>query len=207
MWCTPTSKGISAEVWKFFFDLSGAKILVPHSLWTVKNDCGTPTHQTRQQWTAKDVEKNRVSFKIITQNNKNVIFIGFDGQFDLKRPQKSKKKHWELTHFLFANYCTECKCWVVTFWPTVRMGMVRLPCFFNCVQRIEKYSTTSSKMIKKWNWWSFFHFTQFQTLETGPRSPHWVHHWSLCWFGQVLITYPGYRLHRYPLLTRTGVPV
>jgi hypothetical protein len=37
-----------------------------------KNDCGTPTHQTRQQWTAKDVEKNRVSFEIvlITQNNK-----------------------------------------------------------------------------------------------------------------------------------------
>jgi hypothetical protein len=33
---------------EFFFDLSGAKILVPHSLWTVKNDCGTPTHQTRQ---------------------------------------------------------------------------------------------------------------------------------------------------------------
>ena len=56
-----------------------------------KNDCGTPTHQTRQQWTAKDVEKNRVSFKIITQNNKNVIFIGFDGQFDLKRPKKYKK--------------------------------------------------------------------------------------------------------------------
>ena len=85
-----TSKGISAEVWKFFFDLSGAKILVPHSLWTVKNDCGTPTHQTRQQWTAKDVEKNRVSFKIITKDNKNVIFIGFDGLFDLRRPQKSK---------------------------------------------------------------------------------------------------------------------
>ena len=62
-------------------------------IWTVKNDCGTPTHQTRQQWTAKDVEKNRVSFKIITQNNKNVIFIGFDGLFDLRRPQKSKKKH------------------------------------------------------------------------------------------------------------------
>ena len=79
-----------------------------------KNDCGTPTHQTRQQWTAKDVEKNRVSFKIITQNNKNVIFIGFDGQFDLKRPQK-QKKNTELTHFVFANYCTECKCWVVTF--------------------------------------------------------------------------------------------
>jgi hypothetical protein len=29
------------------------------------------------------------------------------------------------------------------------MGLVRLPCFFNCVQRIKKYSTTSSKMIKK----------------------------------------------------------
>ena len=44
------------------------------------------------QWTAKDVEKNRVSFKIIThQNNKKVIF-GFDGQFDLKRPQKQEKK-------------------------------------------------------------------------------------------------------------------
>jgi hypothetical protein len=56
-----------------------------------KNDCGTPTHQTRQQWTAKDVEKNRVSFKIITQNNKNVIFIGFDGQFDLRRPHIQKK--------------------------------------------------------------------------------------------------------------------
>ena len=82
-----------------------------------KNDCGTPTHQTRQQWTAKDVEKNRVSFEIvlITQNNKNVIFIGFDGQFDLKRPQKSTKKTRELTtHFVFANYCIECKCWVVT---------------------------------------------------------------------------------------------
>ena len=38
----------------------------------------------RQQWTAKDAEKNRVSFKITTQNNKNVIFIGFDGLFDLR---------------------------------------------------------------------------------------------------------------------------
>jgi hypothetical protein len=38
------------------------------------------------------------------------------------------------------------------------MGLVRLPCFFNCVQRIEKYSTTSSKMIKVWNiGGSFFH--------------------------------------------------
>jgi hypothetical protein len=113
-----------------------------------KNDCGTPTYQTRQQWTAKDVEKNRVSFKIITQNNKNVIFIGFDGLFDLRRPQKSKKKTRELTHFVFANYFTECKCWVVTFSTTVRMGLVRLPCFFNRVQRVERYSTTSSKMIK-----------------------------------------------------------
>ena len=49
-----------------------------------KKDGGTPTHQTRQQWTAKDVEKNRVSSKIITHNNNNIIFIGFDGQFDLK---------------------------------------------------------------------------------------------------------------------------
>ena len=39
------------------------------------------------------------------------------------------------------------------------MGLVRLPCFFNRVQRIEKYSTTSSKMIKKWNWSSFFSFS------------------------------------------------
>ena len=85
-------KGISKEVSIFFLDLNP----IPagsQSLWTVKNDCGNPTHQTRQQWTAKDAEKNRVSFKIITQNNKNVIFIGFDGLFDLKRPQKSKKKH------------------------------------------------------------------------------------------------------------------
>jgi hypothetical protein len=53
-----------------------------------KNDCGTPAHQMRQQWTAKDAEKNRVSFKIITQNNIDVIFSGFDGLFDLKRLQK-----------------------------------------------------------------------------------------------------------------------
>jgi hypothetical protein len=60
---------------------------------TRKKTIAVPTHQTRQQWTAKDVEKNRVSFKIITKDNKNVIFIGFDGLFDLRRPQKSKKKH------------------------------------------------------------------------------------------------------------------
>jgi hypothetical protein len=53
-----------------------------------KNDCGTPAHQMRQQWTAKDAEKNRVSFKTITQNNIDVIFSGFDGLFDLKRLQK-----------------------------------------------------------------------------------------------------------------------
>jgi len=47
----------------------------------------------RQQWTAKDAEKNRVSFKITTQNNKNVIFIGLDGQCDLKRPKKYKNIH------------------------------------------------------------------------------------------------------------------
>jgi hypothetical protein len=41
--------------------LSDVNILTSHSLWTVKNDCGTATHQTRQQWTAKDVEKNRVN--------------------------------------------------------------------------------------------------------------------------------------------------
>ena len=86
--------GISTKVWKFFFDLSGAKILVPHSLWTVKNDCGTPTHQTRQQWTTKDVEKNRVSFKIITQNNKNVIFIGFDAN-STSKDLKNQKKNTE----------------------------------------------------------------------------------------------------------------
>ena len=56
-----------------------------------KNDCGTPTHQTRQQWTAKDVEKNRVSFKIITQNNKNVIFIGFDANSTSKDLKNQKK--------------------------------------------------------------------------------------------------------------------
>jgi hypothetical protein len=44
-----------------------------------------PTHQTRQQ------------FKIITQNNKKVIFIGFDGQAsstseDLKIQKKNHQK-------------------------------------------------------------------------------------------------------------------
>jgi len=86
-------KGISAEVWKFYFDLSDSKYIGITFIMDRKNDCGTLTHQTRQQWTAKDAEKNRVSFKIITQDNKNVIFIGFDGLFDLRRTQKSKKKH------------------------------------------------------------------------------------------------------------------
>ena len=90
------------------------------SHWIVKNDCYIyPTHQTRQQWTAKYVKKNRVSLKITTQNNKNVIFIGFDGQFDLKPTSKIQKKTRKFTRFVFANNCTECKFWVVTFKPTV----------------------------------------------------------------------------------------
>ena len=162
------SKRISEVVSYFFFDLSDSTNVESHSLWTVKNDCGTPTHQTKQQWTAKYVEKNRVSWKITTQNNKNVIFIGFDGQFDLKRPQKSKKKHWELTRFVFVNNCTECKFWVVTFKPKVTMSSVRLLCFFNCVKRREKYSTTSSKMIKKWNWGHFSFPHNFKPWKQAP---------------------------------------
>ena len=100
------SKRISEVVSYFFFDLSDSTNVESHSLWTVKNDCGTPTHQTKQQWTAKYVEKNRVSWKITTQNNKNVIFIGFDGQFDLKPTSKIKKKTRKLTRFVFANNCT-----------------------------------------------------------------------------------------------------
>jgi hypothetical protein len=53
-----------------------------------------PHTPNEAKWTVKD-EKNRVSFQIITQNNnKNVIFIGFDGQFaskDLKNHQKKKR--------------------------------------------------------------------------------------------------------------------
>jgi hypothetical protein len=56
------------------------------------DDCGTPTHQTRQQWTAKDAEKNRVSFKITTQETIK-IFIGFDDlMFDLKTQKTPKKQ-------------------------------------------------------------------------------------------------------------------
>ena len=141
-----------------------------HSLWTVKNDCGTPTHQTRQQWTAKDVEKNRVSFKKTTQHNKNVIFIGFDGQFDLKPTSKIKKKTRKLTRFVFANNCTECKFWVVTFKPKVTMCSVRLPCFYYCVKRNKKYSTMSSKMIKKWNWGHFSFPHNFKPWKQAPIS-------------------------------------
>ena len=162
------SKGISEAVWYFFFDLSGSTNVEPHSLWTVKNDCGTPTHQTRQQWTAKYVEKNRVSLKITTQNNKNVIFIGFDGQFDLKPTSKIKKKTRKLTRFVFANNCTECKFWVVTFKPKVTMCSVRLPCFFYCVKRRKKYSTMSSKMIKKWNWGHFSVSHNFKPWKQAP---------------------------------------
>ena len=154
----------------FFFDLIDSTNVESHSLWTVKNDCGTPTHQTKQQWTAKYVEKNRVSLKITTQNNKNVIFIGFDGQFDLKPTSKIKKKTRKLTRFVFANNCTECKFWVVTFKPKVTMCSVRLPCFFYCVKRKIKYSTMSSKMIKKWNWGHFSFYTISNPGNRPPRS-------------------------------------
>jgi hypothetical protein len=51
------------------------------------------------------------------------------------------------------------------------MGLVRLPCFFNRVQRIEKYSTTSSKMIKKWKLVVIFsHILELQAPDL-PR-PH-----------------------------------
>ena len=152
----------------FFFWLEWFKNLESHSLWTVKNDCGTPTHQTKQQWTAKYVEKNRVSLKITTQNNKDVIFIGFDGQFDLKPTSKIKKKTRKLTRFVFANNCTECKFWVVTFKPKVTMCSVRLPCFYYCVKRNKKYSTMSSKMIKKWNWGHFSFPHNFKPWKQAP---------------------------------------
>jgi hypothetical protein len=49
--------------------------------------------------------------------------------------------------------------------------LVRLPCFFNCAQRIERYSTTSSKMIKKWNVPGFGgHFGQFFIFQFSPLS-------------------------------------
>ena len=143
---------------------------IADGVWTVKTIAvpSTPTHQTRQQWTAKYVEKNRVSLKITTQNNKNVIFIGFDGQFDLKPTSKIKKKTRKLTRFVFANYCTECKFWVVTFKPKVTMCSVRLPCFFYCVKRRKKYSTMSSKMIKKWNWGHFSVSHNFKPWKQAP---------------------------------------
>ena len=51
------------------------------------------------------------------------------------------------------------------------MGLVRLPCFFNCVQRIEKYSTTSSKMIKKWNGGHFFNSHNSKPWKQAPDLP------------------------------------
>jgi hypothetical protein len=45
-----------------------------------------PTHQTRQQ------------FKIITQNNKKVIFIGFDGQSTSEDLKNQKKNHQKKNH-------------------------------------------------------------------------------------------------------------
>jgi len=41
-----------------------------------------------------------------------VVGDGVGTSEDLKNQKKNTE---ELTHFLFANYCTECKCWVVTF--------------------------------------------------------------------------------------------
>ena len=41
-----SSKGISAEFWKFFFDLSDVNILTSHSLWTVKT-IAVPPHTKR----------------------------------------------------------------------------------------------------------------------------------------------------------------
>ena len=43
-----------------------------HCTWTVKKNC-TPTHQTRRQWTAKDVKKNRVSFKTKPKTVQNYV--------------------------------------------------------------------------------------------------------------------------------------
>jgi hypothetical protein len=55
-----------------------------------KKTIAVPPHTKRgSDGLQKTSTKNRVSFKIITQNNKNVIFIGFDGQFDLKNPKKN----------------------------------------------------------------------------------------------------------------------
>jgi hypothetical protein len=56
------------------------------------------------------------------------------------------------------------------------MGLVRLSCFFNRVQRIERYSTTSSKMIKM-----EFHKTQAPRLNPIDPLP------SLNLFDSVLV--------------------
>ena len=54
-----------------------------------KKTIAVPPHTKRgSDGLQKMSRKNRVSFKIITQDNKNVIFIGFDGQFDLKNQKK-----------------------------------------------------------------------------------------------------------------------
>jgi hypothetical protein len=51
------------------------------------------------------------------------------------------------------------------------MGLVRLPCFFNCVQRIEKYSTTSSKMIKNGIGGHFFISHNSKPWKQAPDLP------------------------------------
>ena len=49
------------------------------------------------------------------------------------------------------------------------MGLVRLPCFFNRVQRIERYSTTSSKMCTRLK-------IQYHSCPNlGNRPPIWVY--------------------------------
>jgi len=49
------------------------------------------------------VEKSRVSFKITTQNSKNVIFIGFEGQYDLKQASKDLKNQKKKTQIIVLN--------------------------------------------------------------------------------------------------------
>ena len=76
------------------------------------------------------------SWKKKTQNNKNVIFVGFDGLFPVRLPKKAKPSENQkktFNTFRIRKYeCTECKFWdvvPVTFTPKVKMGSVRLPNF------------------------------------------------------------------------------
>jgi hypothetical protein len=40
------------------------------------------------------------------------------------------EKNNQLSRFVFANNCTKCKLWVVTYEAKVRMVSLCLPCFF-----------------------------------------------------------------------------